>query len=190
MRERNGVVPMANDANSPSFRGVRIYDDPDGVYRIRLPNDWHVFSLPDGLDGAMYSPQPNEPLTWFSAWKAQLPESVRPRDLRVLRAGLDQGIRALGGSPEVVSSSDDALVHLIRLERVFTFLQDGVQRKRKQWVLYADRWQICLVYQGATAHEYEYWLPMANYAFLTFEIPLVRWSVANQECGLPRLGRQ
>ena len=38
-------------------------------------------------------------------------------------------------------------------------------RKRKQWLLYVDRWLQCLTWQGATARAYEYWFAMANQSF-------------------------
>ena len=54
-------------------------------------------------------------------------------------------------------------------------------RKRKQWLLYVDRWLLCLTWQGASAPAYEHWFAMANQSFLTFEIPQALWFFTDRE---------
>ena len=41
--------------------------------------------------------------------------------------------------------------------------------------MYADHWQYTVVYQGASVEEFAYWLPMGNYCFTAFQLPLALW---------------
>ena len=52
-------------------------------------------------------------------------------------------------------------------------------RKRKQWLLYVDIWLIVLTWQGSSPEEYEYWLPMGNYAFATFNLGYILLKLGN-----------
>ena len=110
---------------------------------------------------------------------------------------MDEGLRALPGCA-VVSGSERVLGNLLRFERIYTFRDDApgaaapgappAERKRKQWLLYVDRWLLCLTWQGASAPAYEHWFAMANQSFLTFEIPQALWFFTDREllATLPR----
>lgn len=38
-----------------------------------------------------------------------------------------------------------------------------------------------LVWQGSTVDEYDYWLPMGNYSYATFEIPEALWFATDRD---------
>jgi hypothetical protein len=81
----------------------------------------------------------------------------------------------------IESSSEEALSNLIKFERIYTFRDGDVVRKRKSWLLYVDTWLMVVTYQGATEEEYAYWLPMGNYAFFRFELPHALWFATDRD---------
>src|SRR5579884_4056083 len=157
----------------PRFIGVTTYQDPLGRFSFRYPTDWYEYGL-EGMEGVRYAPSAEDPNTSFTAWVTALEESIVAEDLADLRAGVDEGLATLAEC-KIESGSEIVLGNLIKFERVFTFREDGVVRKRKLWLLYVDKWQIVLTWQGATEDEYEHWLPMGNYAFATFNLPEALW---------------
>ena len=128
----------------------------------------------------MFSPEPDNPQTWFAAWVTQLDESVVAEDLEDLRPGVDEGLSQLPGS-QVESASQDVFGNLIRFDRIFTFQENGATRKRRLWILYVDKWLIVLTWQGSSPEEYQYWISMANYIFGTFNIPDALWFATDRD---------
>jgi hypothetical protein len=168
----------------PRFYGIQTYCDPAGIYFLQYPSTWTVSPLADERDGVLIAPEPTSPNTWISAWKSDLGLAVVAEDLPDLRAGLEAGLAQVGDS---VAASEEVLGNLVKLERIHTFAAGGARRKRRQWVLYVDHWQISLVYQGATLDDYNYWLAMANYSFFTFDLPTELWFATDRELsGLAR----
>jgi hypothetical protein len=153
----------------PYFTGINTYRDPNGRFSVRYPTDWQPFEL-EGREGMMFVPNPDDMQTALAIWAAPLEHPAVAEDLRELRAGVDEGLRALAEC-HVESETDEALDNLIRFERVYTFREDGAIRKRKLWLLYASTWQIVLLWQASSLEEYDYWFAMANYSFLTFDLP-------------------
>lgn len=158
----------------PRFRGVRTYQDPKGRFSFRYPTDWYEFELTEDREGILFAPDAEDPKTWFSVWVAELGEPIVAEDLEVLRSGVNEGIAELAGS-KVELESEDVFGNLIKFDRSYTFQEDGATRKRKVWILYVDRWQIVTIWQGENEEEYEYWLPMGNYSFATFNLPEALW---------------
>jgi len=158
----------------PHFTGVTTFTDSLGRYEFRHPSDWFRTTLEGGLDGVMVGPEPAETETHFAVAVSDLQVGVTADDLAVLRDGFDDGLAALPDLA-VESSSDDLYNDIVKLERTLTFGEDGVARKRRVWSLYADHWQFTVVYQGATVEEFHYWLPMGNYCFMTFQLPMALW---------------
>lgn len=163
----------------PRFYGVTTYQDPLGRYSFRFPTDWLQFDL-EGRDGIRVAPRSDDPETWFTAWVVPLEEPAVAEDLETLRAGVADGLARLAEC-KVESESEIVLGNLIRFERVFTFRDGEAVRKRKFWILYVDKWLIMLTWQGSSEEEFEYWLPMANYAFATFNIPEALWFATDRE---------
>jgi hypothetical protein len=145
---------------------------------------------PAAREGIGFGPDPADRHTVFTVWAAPLDERVVAEDLEDVRPGVDEGLRALPGCA-VEEGSERVLGNLLRFERIYTFRDDAPDaaapgappavRKRKQWLLYVDRWLLCLTWQGATARAYEYWFAMANQSFLTFEIPHALWFFTDRE---------
>ncbi|WP_020575950.1 PsbP-related protein [Actinopolymorpha alba] len=164
----------------PRFTGVSTYQDSLGRFSFRFPSDWQQFDLAEDLEGVMFSPEADDPQTYFAVWVSKLDDQVVAEDLDTLREGTEAGLEQLANC-EVEARKDDLLGNLVKLERIYTFDEGGVTRKRRVWTLYVDTWRIVLVWQGSTPQEYAYWLPMGNYSFATFEIPEALWFATDRD---------
>jgi hypothetical protein len=172
---------MAEQQFPPArFYGVRTYIDPHDRFRFRYPTGWHEYPLDDNRDGIMYSPEAENPTTWFTVWSSRLEEAVVAEDFDDLRAGVAEGLALL---PEchVESASDQVLENLIKFERIYTFRDGDATRKRKVWLLYVDRWLIVLTWQGGSLAAYDHWFPMGNYSFNSFTLPEALWFAVDRD---------
>jgi hypothetical protein len=158
----------------PRFRGIGTYRDPQGRFTFRYPSDWHEFELAGHREGVMFSPEPEDPRTYFAVWISNLDEPVVAEDLEDLKSGVEEGFSRLPGC-RVESASEDLLGNLVKFERVYTFREGEAVRKRRVWLLYVDTWQMVVTFQGASPEEYRYWLPMGNYSFALFNLPEELW---------------
>lgn len=158
----------------PRFTGVTTYTDRLGRYEFRHPSDWFRASLDGDLDGVIVGPDRDDQATHFAVAVTDLSVTVTADDLPVLRDGFEHGLAAL---PElgVESSSETTYNDIVKLERTLTFADEGEVRKRRVWSMYADHWQFTVLFQGATVAEYGYWLPMGNYCFTAFQLPMALW---------------
>jgi len=168
----------------PRFRGIRTYRDPLGRFSLRHPSDWHRAELADGRDGVFLSPEAHECGTHAALWVAPLDVHVVAEDLEVLSAGVEKGMSGLSDLT-VTASHDGVYGNLLKLERCYTFSQDGAVRQRRAWTLYVDTWQFVLLWQGRTPEDYYYWLPMANYVFTSFELPESLWFATDRDLAGP-----
>ncbi len=119
-------------------------------------------------------PERVDEATHFAIAVRDLEVTVTADDLPLLREGFDEGIAALPGV-SVEDSSDNTYNDIVKLERVLAFGDGGEARKRRVWSMYADHWQFIVLFQGATVDEYHYWLPMGNYCFTSFQLPMALW---------------
>jgi hypothetical protein len=158
----------------PRFTGVSSFTDPHGRYEFRHPSDWFRADLEGEADGVMVGPDREAQATHFAIAITDLGVDVVAGDLEVLRAGFDDG---LAGLADLVLESvqDNTYNNIVKLERTFTFRDGGATRKRRVWSLYATHWQFTVVYQGASVEEFHYWLPMGNYCFTAFQLPMALW---------------
>lgn len=180
--ESQTAAAETGERDGPYFTSIHQYSDPLGRFSIRIPGDWTQFELTDEREGVMYSPQADEPTTYVAVWISQLSEHVVAEDLEVLAEGVAQGLSQLD-NVKVETSTDDALSNLVRFERIYTFDDNGTTRKRRVWMMYVDTWTMVVVYQGETPDEFEYWLPMGNYSFATFNIPDALWFATDRDLG-------
>jgi hypothetical protein len=164
----------------PWFTSLHQYSDPLGRFTVRVPGDWTEFELTEDREGKMFSPQDDEPTTYFAVWVTQLGEHIVAEDLDALREGVEAGLAQLDGIT-IEESRDDLLSNLVKFERIYTFDDNGVVRKRRVWMLYVDTWTFVVVFQGETPEEYHYWLPMGNYSFSTFNIPHELWFASDRD---------
>lgn len=158
----------------PRFTGVHTYNDPQGRYEFRHPWDWEESELDNDLDGVIVRPELDEDATYFAVWVKALETSVVAEDLAELSAGFDEGLNGLPDA-HVLHADEKTYNNLVKLERDFTFTEDGHTRKRRVWAMYADYWQFLVVYQAATVEEFDYWEPMGNYCFSAFNLPYALW---------------
>jgi hypothetical protein len=149
-------------------------------------------------DGVGFLPDPADPQTSFSVWAARLSRPVTGQDVDALRVEVDVALSRLDGYAVEVAG-ECVVGEILRFERVYTFRDaDGEAgestgasalpaggsgddrgtngaaappvHKRRQWLIYSGEWLIGVTWQGSTAEEYRYWLAMANYSFITFEL--------------------
>jgi len=158
----------------PQFVGITTYTDPEGRFEFRYPSGWILSELDDDLDGRIVRPEADEDATYFAVWATHLDVAVVADDLEPLREGFDDGLARLTDL-EVEKAEDNTYNDIIKLERTFTFTEDGQRRKRRVWALYAHEWQFLVAFQGATVEEFHYWLPMGNYCFTAFTLPQALW---------------
>ncbi len=157
----------------PQFVGLTTYSDAQGRFEFRHPAGWIRAELEE-LDGVIIRPEADEQSTYFAVGVTPLEFGVVADDLATLRSGFDDGLAQLADA-EIVDSRDDTYNDIVKLERTFTFTEDGHTRKRRVWAMYADTWQYLIAYQGATVEEFDYWLPMGNYCFTAFTLPQALW---------------
>jgi hypothetical protein len=158
----------------PAFTGITTYQDQQGRYKFRHPSDWERDELADDLEGVIIQPEPDDDDTYFAVWIRPLDVAVEAADLPELRDGFDAGLAKLAEAV-VTPLREDTYGNIVKVERSVDFVESGVVRRRKVWGLYVDKWQLLVTYQGSTVDEYEYWLPMGNYCFNTFELPEALW---------------
>ena len=169
-----------SDRERPAYRGIRTYRDPFGRFLFRYPVDWHQFDLSDGRDGVLFSPEPENPTTWFSIWSTRLPDHVVAEDMDILREGVNEGLRQLDDL-HVEFESEDVFGDLCRFERIYRFQEDALNPKRRVWILYVHNWQFVLMAQGTSAEEYQHWYPMLSDFFDTFDLAPTLWFATDRE---------
>ncbi len=171
---------MANELPPARFQGIVIYQDPEGVFEVRYPLNWHKFDVAHQSGGVLFSPYPDYTAVWVAVWKEMLPRPVYARDVNSLRLGLDEGIRLLGEEVQILDQHEDVIGDLIRFERITLFRNGETRSQRRHWLFYAHKNQINLVYQ-ARQDEYKHWSGMAYYAFHTFRLPEHLWFAADPD---------
>lgn len=157
----------------PQFVGLTTYTDEHGRFEFRHPAGWIRAELEE-YDGVIIRPEADEQSTYFAVGVTPLEISVVAADLPTLRSGFDDGLAQLADA-SIESGRDDTYNDIVKIERTFTFTEDGHTRKRRVWAMYADRWQYLVAFQGATVEEFHYWLPMGNYCFTAFNLPQALW---------------
>ena len=153
------------------FEGLVLCQDKKWMYFFWYPKGWHRYDLGEGREGVLCSPMDGEPTTFFAVEVWQLPVGVTADDLDTLREGVEEGLASLPGL-EIELADESVGSRLITFERVFTFRDGSVTRKRRIRLIYDDNRLYSLMSQGATVEEYERWLPMLNYCHLTFQLGL------------------
>lgn len=172
---------MKTRSGLPLFTGITTYRDPLGRFSFRHPSDWLRADLEEDREGVHVRPEQDDLSTYFAIWISSCDTHVTAGDLPELRRGFDDGMARLPGL-NVEFASEDTLNNIVRVERLLTFTESGrSRRKRKTWALYVDTFQILVAYQGSTVREYDYWLPMGNYCFQTFELPHELWFATDPE---------
>jgi hypothetical protein len=127
----------------------------------------------------MYSPHAEDPATWIAAWSVRLPGVVVTEDLHVLREGVEEGLSQLADLT-VESASDSTFGNLIRFERIYTYAEDGVVRKRRVWMIYVYKWLIVLMAQGESVQEYDHWRMMLHDFFDSLDLAHELWFASDQ----------
>lgn len=164
----------------PLFTGITTYQDPQGRFKFRHPSDWIRSDLEEDREGVHVRPEEDDLETHFAVWISSHDVHVVADDLPEVKRGFDDGMASLPDL-NVEFANEDTVNNIVRVERVVTFTGGGETRRRKVWALYVDTFQLLVVYQGSTIGEYDYWLPMGNYCFQTFELPNELWFATDPE---------
>ena len=142
--------------------GVTHYIDGSG-FSLWVPSDWYKFVLTGGREGVLFSPYPANIQTSFLAERHCLGDSMKESDLPALRNQFTAGIMALEGVEIEEGSYDEFFVSkrsFYSFEIRFTYIENGMRRKR--WVrdIYWGDDNFIFFAQGRTPEEYDYWQPM------------------------------
>lgn len=157
--------------NGPAFEGLNLEQNEEWRYHFWYPKGWHRYDLTGDQAGVLCSPNAQNPTTYFSVETQRLPVAARPEDVDVLRQGIEEGLASLPGL-NVESADESSSGARLVFERVFTFEDDGVVRKRHIRLIYVGATLYSLIAQGEDEHAYTYWLSMLNYIYRTFELGL------------------
>lgn len=161
---------MTTSRPTPKFVGVDTYRDPLGRYTVRFPIDWHQFDIDFGRDGKLFSPSATNTNTYVAIWVDKLDFTAAASDAPALSKAFNQGLAQLTNCT-IIEQDDVVIGNLIKLERFYTFDEQGVTRKRKVWAMYVAQWLMVLTFQGETVEEWEHWYAMANQSYHHFVIP-------------------
>lgn len=168
---------------APKFTGVDTYADSKGRYTIRFATDWHKFDLDHGLEGVLFSPHPTNTNTYVAIWCQALDVQAEARDADDIAKAFDEGLGQL--NQYTLLEGDNVVIgNLIKLERFYTFEENGIIRKRKVWAMYVGKWLMVLTYQGETVEEWDHWYAMANQSFFHFVIPPELWFAMDRDLSI------
>lgn len=166
---------MNNTENStPIFKGLSWHHEQ--YFSFFIPNDWKKIERSDGKQGIIYVPTLDDADTFYAVHVDDLGMKVTEDDIPDLVTGLVDGINSLTES-QIESQTSSSTGTLTELVVKYTFLEDGLRRKRWVRVLYHDTRQITFIAQGKTEQTYHYWLPMFNEAMMTLKVHSVKPSV-------------
>ena len=153
----------------PYYTGMYTHRDQPGGYSLTVPTDWHQHTMKKKHHGMLFSPYPDDINTCILAEKHKLKYKVTVDDLVTSRDGFEKGIKDLPGVE--IESLEESLSDMVNVfEARFTFLDDGVRRKR--WVknIYWGEGQLVLIAQGRTVEDFDYWLPMFYNTMMTAQV--------------------
>jgi hypothetical protein len=172
-----------NKSSPPAFEGIQTYLDKDGIYKLRYALNWYVVDMPEHADGIRVAPQPSASPVWIAVWKQKNKFCALLKDTEMLESGFDEGLEQLGGNTKILQRNADWIGSLLRMDRTFTFENDGQTYQRRQWIIYAGYYQIVVIFH-APESDFSYWLGMANYSFASLVIPESVYFIAEKTSGI------
>jgi hypothetical protein len=149
--------------------GQTAHRDPKAGFSFWRPKNWNRGKLADP-NAVVYYPE-DDPRTGFYALARglgpELGEPITAADLPDLRAGLLEGLEGL---PEfdLLSEVEIGRESAIGLEFTFTFALDEEPCKRCMRFLYRGSHQFILYGQGVPPAEYEVFVNVFDWIYLTF----------------------
>jgi hypothetical protein len=155
----SSMDPRQLPGNTP----LAFYRDRQHGFSLPYPEWWHGYDIPDGK---LFSPAPSpeQVATFISVEARELGTPVTAADLPDLERGFLRGLRQVPGSKLEAHSRYD-VGFLIGLEARQSY------QGRRRWIrlLYRDALQVRLVAQGASAAEFDLWLPSFDPAMTSFQ---------------------
>jgi hypothetical protein len=156
-----------DNTEKPIFKGLSWCHEQ--YFSFFVPIDWQRTERPDGKQGVIYVPAYDDAHTFYAVQVDDLGTQVTAEDVPDLETGLLSGINQLTES-QIESYGTSSVGTLIQLEAKYTYLEDGLRRKRWVRMLYHETRQIIFIAQGKTEPIYHYWLPMFNEAMMTLKV--------------------
>ena len=155
----------------PQWTGATKHVDAQAGFAIWVPSDWHRTNLAEGRLGVIFSPYANDLETCLYVEYQKLEHAALPKDANVIKKGFRLGIEQL---PEVeilkFEEHVGELSGIVLLDARYTFVENGVRRKRWTRVCYRGQGQYTFIAQGVTEQEFDYWEPMFYNAMMTTEL--------------------
>jgi len=161
---------MTESRDNPRYTGMFKHLDDQAGYGVWIPSGWHYTPMTGGRRGIFYAPKADDIQTSFSIEKHDLDISIRAKDIKILAKGFMDGIEAL---PEVEVESHEESVGksgVILLQARFTFVEDGMRRKRWTRIVYWGTGQLTMIAQGATVADFDLYEPMFYNTMMTIEL--------------------
>jgi hypothetical protein len=162
------------ESSRPVFKGLSWCHEQ--YYSFFVPIDWQRVERSDGKQGIIYVPVHEDAHTFFAVQVDDLGTQVTPEDVQDLMVGLLSGINQLTDS-QIETHTSSSVGTLVELEAKYTYLEDGLRRKRWIRVLYHETRQVTFIAQGKTEQLYHSWLPMFNEAMMTLKVHNTRPTV-------------
>jgi len=160
-----------NPRPRPRYRGNYKNVDAQGGYSIWINSEWHRSEMGNDHHGAIYRPVIEDPNTFISTEKVMLDYAVTMDDIPILREGFQAGLNRLEGLE--IESQDETITETLKMfQAVFTFVEDGVRRKRWLRVVFWGDGELIMMAQGSSPQEYAYWKAMFYNSLMTVEIPV------------------
>jgi hypothetical protein len=159
----------AEQRPAPVYRGMKKYFRPDGGFAIWLPSDWRQIDMTEDHMGAIFTPYEDHYDTCIAVEKHILPYKVVRGDISTLRKGMEEGLQSLP-EIEIEMLKDEVTSTLIFLDTKYSFLENGLRRKRWLRNIYWGEAQLVLLAQGMTVEDYDYWMPMFFNCLMTPEV--------------------
>jgi len=160
-------MTKTGDRKLPAFKGLSWHREKH--FSFFRPIDWVRFDWLDDRQGVLFGPSAGDNATLFAVDVKDLETEITTADLDDLFTGFVTGIERLPDS-QIESRQKWVAGAVIGLEAKYLFRENEVIRKRWIRVLYQDTRQITVTAQGATAADFDYWLPMFFEAMMTFKI--------------------
>ncbi len=152
----------------PAYKGMTKHVFKEGGFALWLPSDWRRIEMAEGHLGAIFTPYPDHFNTCIAVEKHLLPYDVKPGDASTLRKGLEEGLQSLPGC-EIESIVDSFAGNVVIFDAKYSFLEDGLRRKRWLRNIYWNEAQLVVIAQGQDEEDYEYWMPMFFNTLMTID---------------------
>jgi hypothetical protein len=152
----------------PKFTKVTLYNDPSNMFSFWYPPEWRVEEMDTPHRTLMLLPDPQDPATHFMIEVKDLHAPLAYDEREVILQGVKDSIGQLEES-DIEKWQELGGNGRWGLEWILTFKINDQHRKRRARLLFNDRFQYAIFFQGSSQERYEYWQGMFEFVLLTFQ---------------------